>query len=193
MDATVTSEVTTAATCEGVGTTTYTATAVLKSADGYGYYCILTGSNGMEEPITLCTPDSASDLSNLASSLETYCNLVIADWETDDEVLTILSGTGMIQLPVLSNDETSVTCESAKLHLYLGEEEVDSADLTAQKGETANSFLVPIEDVTFEIPEMEDDDQLDLVLTVVMSNGNEMKGTGGSWYLSNGSLDLVAG
>jgi len=43
------------------------------------------------------------------------------------------------------------------------------------------------------MPAMEDDHQLDLWLEVTLSSGNPLRVNGGSWYSSNGQLQLVVG
>lgn len=173
----------------------YTALLTLDPADGYGYCCVLTGSNGREESTVLSTPENPQRpvLTFLESSLNAYCNLIVSDWKATDDSLTIVSGTGLIQLPLLSQNQQSVSCTQVQLVLQRNGKTLDTKDIPLMDGETENSFLAVIDNVSFALPELEAEDQLDLWLDVYLSEGGGLTTSGGSWYPSSGSLDLVVG
>ena len=60
-------------------------------------------------------------------------------------------------------------------------------------GESAGSYELTLEDVTFDMPKMKDDDQLDLWLEVTLSNGEAITSNGGSWFYSDDALNLMVG
>lgn len=173
----------------------YTAFLTLEPEDGYGYYCILTGSNGKEERTELTSVENPQlpILTYLASNMSSYCNLIVDDWSATEKHLTLVSGSGNIQLPLLYNGDKPLECTSAQLVLQKNGKDVAKKDLILEKGETENSYYTDVSGIRFKLPEMEAEDQLDLWLDVYLSEGGGMTSSGGSWYKSGGALDLVVG
>lgn len=173
----------------------YSTFLTLEPADGYGFYCVLTGSNGRQQRTALSTVEDPAvpALTYMASSLGSYCNLVVDDWKAKKNKLTIVSATGTVQLPLLSASEEEVICTSAQLVLQRNGKTVDTKDVTVVRGETENSFIVIISNVTFTLPDMKDDDQLVLWLDVYLSEGGGLTASGGSWYPNGDGLALVVG
>ena len=71
--------------------------------------------------------------------------------------------------------------------------EIDSQNLTLPEGEGEGSYEEAVYDLSFSIPQLGDDDQLDLVLEVTLTTDGVISTIGGSWFLSDGNLDLVVG
>jgi hypothetical protein len=65
--------------------------------------------------------------------------------------------------------------------------------ITLPKGEGEGSYEMAVTDLSFEMPKMADDHQLDLWLEVTLSDGQTLSTCGGSWYYSNGDLVLAVG
>ena len=175
--------------------TYYTGSVELSAADGYGYYCVLTAADGSTSEVELNSPHNVSDetLVYLGSSVSAYCNMVVEDWQADDSTLTIQSGYIQAQMPRLTAVGTAPTVSGAALVLKLNDQETERKDVTLSAGEGIGSFEAALSGVSFHMPVMEQDGQLDLWLEVTLSDGNVIKAAGGSWYGSDGQLQLAVG
>lgn len=173
----------------------YTGSVELSAADGYSYYCILTNPDGSQSEVALNTPENITNetLVNLGSSLSAYANLVVEDWEASASALTIQSGYMQAQMPRLTFNNMTAKVNAAALVLKLNDAEVSRHDVTLSDGEGEGSFEAAIENITFSMPAMEEDHQLDLWLEVTLNTGSTISAAGGSWYSSNGALQLVVG
>lgn len=175
--------------------TSYTAFVDLNAADGYGYYCILVSPDGTREQIALNTPENPVDdtLVYMESSLSAYCNLFVEDWEEADGKLTVTSGYIQAQMPRLSASGGAVSCARSELAFQLNGQEIERQAITLPEGEGAGSYEMALSGVSFAMPEMEDDYQLDLWLELVLSDGSTISCNGGSWYYNGGELNLIVG
>lgn len=173
----------------------YTGSVELSAADGYSYYCVLTNLDGSQSEMELNSPENVSNesLVNLGSSLSAYANLVVEDWEATDSSLNIKSGYMQAQMPRLTFNDMTAKVTAAALVLKLNNEEVSRQDVTLDAGEGEGSFESAISGCSFSMPAMEDDYQLDLWLEVTLNTGNSISAAGGSWYSSDGELQLVVG
>lgn len=167
----------------------------LSAADGYSFFCILTSADGTQEEITLDTPDNAKNenLVYLGTSLTTYANLIVDEWDNENNSLHVGAGYIQVQTPRLSSDGTEVTPAKTELVFHLNGETLERKSLDLPAGEAAGSYELALEDISFAMPEMEDDYQLDLWLEVTLSNGRVVSVCGGSWYYNSGELLLVVG
>ena len=167
----------------------------LSAADGYSYYCILTSADGSQDEIVLDTPENPrnENLVFLGTSLTTYANLVVDNWETANNMLNVATGFIQVQTPRLSTDGSTVTLTTAELVFKLNGEELERRAVTLPQGEATGSYELALENTAFTMPKMEDDYQLDLWLEVALSNGNSISVCGGSWYYNSGELLLVVG
>lgn len=174
---------------------TYTASVDLNAADGYGYYCVLISPDGTREQIALNTPENPVDdtIVYMASSLSTYCNLYVMDWELSGGQLTVTSGYIQVQTPRLSASGETVSCSQAELVFQLNGQEIERQAITLPEGEGAGSYETILSGVSFSMPEMGDDYQLDLWLDVGLSDGSTIFCSGGSWYYYDGQLSLIVG
>ena len=173
----------------------YTATVELPAADGYSFYCLLTGSTGTRQQIPLITPDDPGDgsLINLGSSLSAYCSLFLGEWSSEDGKLTLESAFVQAQMPVISTGGDNVTPNSAVLVLLHNGEELERKEITLEAGEGEGSFEANVSGLSFTTPKLEEDHQLDLELVITLSDGSTLKYNGCSWFVSDGGLNPVMG
>lgn len=172
----------------------YTATLDLDAADGYGYYCILTEADGTEKQAVLATVDNPvyDTCIYLASGLNPYCNMFVKNWTYDEEALTLSSGFIQLQLPRIVSDK-GLGYSSSELVLQLNGEEIQRQSVTLPQGEGEGSYELPLTDITFDMPEMEDDYQLDLWLNVTLTDGSVLTQSGCSWTYNGGDLSISVG
>lgn len=175
--------------------TCFAASVDLEAADGYGYYCVLTAADGSREQLALNTPENPVDdtLVYLRTSLVAYGNLVVESWYDADGKLTITSGYVQVQMPRISTNGSQITYSSADLVLQFNGQELARTPLDLPDGEGEGSYELVLTDLVFDMPEMEDADQLELWLEVSLSTGEELLATGGSWFCSDGELLLAVG
>lgn len=171
----------------------FTGSVELGAMDGYSYFCVLTSPDGTQEQLELDSPANVVNdaLVNLGSSLNAYANMIVEDWASDKDSLTINSGYIQVQLPRLSTDIPTVS--SAVLVLKMNGEEADRQDVALEAGEGEGAYELALTGTSFSMPDMDDDYQLDLQLEVALSNGNTVSVSGGSWFCNDGELTLVVG
>lgn len=175
--------------CDWNGTQ-YTASAELNAADGYCYYVVLTAADGSSTEVAVNTPTVITDESfiNMATSLNSYCSIVVEESSFENGKLTITSGNVQVQAPKITNQGETITCKEVKLVLTFGSEELDSEKLTLEASDTAAAYEAALKKVTFDVPDMEDDQQLNLRLDVTLSNGQFLTAPGGTWYYNDSNL-----
>jgi hypothetical protein len=180
--------------CDWDGTR-YTASADLNAADGYCYYVTLTTVAGEQAEIAVNTPAAPVDetLTNMESALNSYCHLLVESSDADDKKLTIIAGIAQIQPPQIANNGEAVVCSEAALVLSHNGQEVDRKILTLSAPEVGGVYTVNIADIRFDIPAMEDDQELTLRLDVVLSNGQTLTDTNGTWFFNDGQLVSAVG
>ena len=168
----------------------YTAAADLNAADGYCYYVLLTAADGTQTEVAINTPTAPTDdaLINLASSLESYCNMTVEASTLDGSTLTITTGSVDVQAPRITNNGETITCSEAELVLTFGEEVLGTAQLKLDEAEIPGSYTANISGISFSIPGMEDDQQLSIRLDVTLSNGQFLTASGGTFYFLNGEM-----
>ena len=173
--------------------TAYTATASLKAADGYAYECFLTKADGSQVSAVLSSPEAPlyESCVYLQSGLNAYCNMFVEDWSQDGRQLVLTTAYVQVQLPRIGG--RSVEYKSSDLVLRMGDEELQRVALTIPKGETEGSFEQMLSDIRLNMPEIKDDQQLDLWLEVSLTDGQVLTYNGCSWYLSGGELVLAVG
>lgn len=173
----------------------FTGSVELSAADGYSYYCILTGPDGSQSEIALNSPERTTNetLVYLGTNLSAYANLIVEDWEVTETALTIKSGYIQCQTPRLTYNNMTTNISKADVVLKLNDEEIARQEISVPAGEGEGSFETAIADLSFSMPSMEDDYQLDLWLEISLNTGNTVSVSGGSWYNSDGTLQLVVG
>lgn len=173
----------------------FTGSVELGATDGYSFFCVLNGPDGSQNEVELNSPEKVTDetLVYLGSSLSTYANMVVEDWEANGSTLNIKSAHIHAQMPRLTFDNTIPSVTGASLILKRNDQEVDRKAVTLDAGEGIGSFETTIVGQSFTMPGMEEDSQLDLWLEVTLSTGDTVSVSGGSWYSSDGQLQLVVG
>lgn len=173
----------------------FTGSVELSAADGYSYYCVLINPDGTQNEVELNSPDNVTNetLVYLGSSLSAYANLVVEDWEVTNTSLILKSGYVHAQMPQLTFNDAAPDISASSLVLKLNNEEVSRKDLALEPGEGSGSYEATLNGLSFAMPTMQDDYQLDLWLELALSTGNTVTVSGGSWYSSNGQLQLVVG
>lgn len=175
--------------------TYYTASADLNAEDGYCYYVILSSGDGEELEVSVNTPAEPTNeaLINMASALESYCNVMVDGSSFSGGKLTITEGTAQVQLPRITNAGETITCKEAVLSLQYNGEVVDKQTLKLGEADDDSRYEQDLSNLSFSVPAMEDDQQLTLALDVTLSNGQELSANGGTWYYSGGELLLAVG
>lgn len=119
-----------------------------------------------------------------------YCNLIIDHWESDEENINIV--TAYAQAIVVSNAPTA-TAEKARLVLKLNGQELSAAEITLSSGESSESLEADIKNISFSIPDLSAKDELELWLEVTLPGNITLSGYGASWYEQGGTLHLISG
>lgn len=176
--------------CDWDGTY-YTATVDLEAANGYEYECVLFPPQGTGEHITLS--DAYDSLVYMKRSLSAYCNVYISDYKVDSGKFTVTAGWASVQLPQLTTAGTTVSFTSAELVFKLNDEAIETQAIEMPAGEGVGSHETSLSNISFTMPEMGDDYQLDLWLNVTLSNGEVLTSPGGSWFYNNNELKMNAG
>lgn len=181
--------------CEWNGTS-YTASAELNAEDGYCYYVILTAADGAATEVAVNTPTAPvyASFINMASSLNSYCNLMIEESSFDGSKLTISGGSVQVQAPKITNNGEEITCAEVKLVLSYNGEDVANKALTLEESESVGGYEAALSGISFDVPaNMEDDQQLNLRVDVTLSNGQSLTAPGGTWYYNDSSLLVAVG
>jgi hypothetical protein len=173
----------------------FTASAELNAEDGYCYYMVLTGADGQqaETPVNIATEPVDETLVNMATALSTYCTLLVEESEAAENKLTITAATVRIQPPTIKNGGQAVTCTDAVLVLTFNGEEVGRKALDLPAADDSGAYEFSVNGISFDIPELEDDNQLNLRLDVTLSNGHTLSDANGSWAYMDGQLLGIVG
>lgn len=163
----------------------FTASASLPALNGYTYLCSLDGQ---------IYPLSSTNMwaVNLADSLTGYSSLVIQDWIAEED-LCLKSCYAQVCLPTLLPGEGWAECEEILLTLRLGDTVLESRSLTPEAGEAPNVLEMAVEEITFRLPELAEGDNLEIWLEAHLTDGRALESCGGSWYISEGQMQMVVG
>jgi len=180
--------------CEWDGSV-FTASADLNAADGYSYYVVLTAVDGTTEEIAVNTASqpTVEAFVNMETALASYCSITVEESTFKGNKLTLSSGKVQVQAPTITNDNEVITCAKAELVLLFNGDALDTESLTLSETETAGLYEALLKNVTFDVPEMEDDQQLDLYLNVTLSNDQLLSAFGGNWFYNDQGLLPVVG
>lgn len=171
----------------------FRATASLDAADGYGYYLLLTYTDGQTQELDISTPeDPVWEIPvNLAQNLTASCVLVVNNWEQQDNTLVLVSAHAAVILPPLLTEDDSVA--NAYLILTHNGAEASRMSITLEPSEVAGSFDKTLHDLSFTLPKTQPDDVLELHLEVELTNGQVLNVYSTSWYLNGDELYAVVG
>ena len=171
--------------------TVFRGTANLNAADGYSYFCLLSGPNGVQQ-LSLMGPDSenAGIPVYLHSALSSYCNLLVSDWVEQNGSSLILNGAyAQVQLPQIQE----LTIASQELVLRLNGQISVKVPIMLMPSEVAGSYELIINDLHLPMPELDSTDNLELYLEITLSDGRHLQAFGIGWYLENGELSASVG
>jgi hypothetical protein len=168
----------------------YTASADLNGANGYCYYIVLNDVNGSVIEVSVNTPTDPrfDSLINLEDSLNSYCSVVVDKSTITADKLVLNSGSIQVQAPKLGNDGNTITCVDVLLILSLNGEKIAKQALVMQGTDDIGYYTLELSKVSFDLPQMEGDQQLSLDLEVKLSNDQILSAPGGTWYSSDEGL-----
>lgn len=173
--------------------TEFSGTVSLNAVDGYSYFCLLSGANGTQQ-LSLMSPESenAGVPVYLQSALSSYCNLVIHDWAlSSDDSLTLNDAYAQVQLPQIQARELTITTQ--ELVLRLNGQVYTTVPITLSPSEVAGSYEMSISGLDLPMPELTEEDLLELYLEITFSDGRHLQAFGISWYLEEGLLASSVG
>ena len=173
----------------------YTASVDLNAANGYCYYVILTDADGTAAEVAVNTPDAPTNEAfiNMEAALESYCSVIIEDSTCENSKLTLTAGQVQVKAPTITNAGETITCQETALVLSFEGEELQRELLTLSETDTANLFEAAIENITFDVPELEAEQKVELALRVTLTNGQELFAYAGDWISSEEGLLPVLG
>ena len=172
----------------------YTASADLNAANGYCYYMLLTAADGTTEEVAVNTPASPLNEAfiNIEAALESYCSITVEDSSFDSSKLTLSAGKVQVKTPLITNEGETITCQEASLVLAFNGETIGQMTLTLTEAEDGGLFEATLEDIAFDIPEMENEQSVELTLNVTLTNGQVLSAFGGTWtHTEEGFLPVV--
>lgn len=168
----------------------------LSAEDGYEYEFVLNQPWKQGDPIVpgehITLTDAYMNLANLKSSLEPACTLLVDDYKVDNDAFEILACYATVRLPQLSAEGTEISIQKSEMLLKLNGETVETKALELKPDEeNAGSFTASGAAISFPMPKMEDDYNLELSMVITLSNGEQMDAQGGIWYYNNGALSTM--
>ena len=146
--------------------------------------------SSLQDSASQTVPTLAVPQTILVDVKNSYCNLIIDHWESNQENLNIV--TAYAQAIVSSNAPTAIA-ERARLVLKLGDQELSSVEITLAPGESSESLEADVRNVSFSIPSLSTSDELELWLVVTLPGNIVISGYGASWYQEGGMLHLISG
>ena len=133
---------------------------------------------------------SATESSTYAIS-DAYCNLLVESFR--EEGVNLILDKGYVQLHMPQATTDCLTVRRAELVLMMDGSEMYQQDITLQEGEGEGGYETVLKNVSLPLPEMTEENQLDLVVEVTFSDGQSLRSPSASWYVEDGQLLLVAG
>lgn len=173
----------------------YTASVDLNAANGYCYYVVLTAADGTVTEVAVNTPTEPTNAAfiDMEAALESYCSVIIEDSAFENGKLTLSGGQVQVKAPTITNAGETITCQEAALVLSFNGEELKREVLTLTQTDTPGLFEAALENVVFDIPELEADQKVELILHVTLTNGQVLSAYGGDWLYDEEGLLPVLG
>lgn len=180
--------------CQWDGTV-YTASADLNAADGYCYYMILTATDGTATEVAVNTPTDPVNTAyiDMESALQARCSIFVEESTFDTDALTLTAGKVELQVPSLTNQGETVSCQEAALVLMHNGQELSKQPVTLTETDVAHHYEAQLNDITFTVPELENEEKLELMLSITLTDGQTLCAYGGNWIYSTEDLLLVVG
>lgn len=181
--------------CDWQPNNTYAASVDLNAANGYCYYVVLTAADGTVTEVAVNTPTEPTNEAfiNMEAALASYCSVTVEESAFEDGKLTLSSGKAQVQAPAITNATETISCQEAVLVLSFNGEELGRKELTMAQTETAGLFEAALENIVFDIPEMKNEQKVELSLNATLSNGQTLTAFGGDWLYSEEGLMPVVG
>lgn len=133
---------------------------------------------------------SATESSTYGIS-DAYCNLLVEQFHEESVNLILDKAYVVLQMPQATTD--CLTVRRAELVLMMDGSEMYQQDITLQEGEGEGGYEAVLESVSLPLPEMTEENQLDLVVEITFSDGQSLRSPSAGWYVEDGELLLVAG
>lgn len=165
----------------------------LEPADGYSYYCVLTSLDGTQEQIPLSTPENPKvpKLTYLYGSLSAYANALATNASMEDGKVQA-DVTASVQVPLITGDGSPATPVETKLGWYLGGTALLEEPLAMTEGETEGSYTAQTH-TELSLPELQQGEQIDLILSAALPDGRVLAGVAGSWVYGENGLEFSVG
>lgn len=133
---------------------------------------------------------SATESATYAIS-DAYCNLLVEQFHAED--VNLILDKAYVQLQLLQATTNCLTVRRAELVLMMDGSEMYQQDITLQEGEGEGGYEAVLQNVSLPLPELTEENQLDLVVEITFSDGQSLRSPSASWYVEDGQLLLVAG
>lgn len=114
--------------------------------------------------------------------------MVLTGWQAYGNTLTVTDAYAQVQLP-----SADVYVKHAELVLSRNGSEIGRQPIALGPGEGTGTQALSITGVQFALPELIQDDQLELRLEVTLSDGQFLSAEGAAWYRDGENLYLVVG
>lgn len=180
--------------CKWEPNNTYSASVDLNAANGYCYYVILTAADGTVAEVAVNTPTEPTNQAfiDMEAALESYCSIIVEESTAADGQLTLTKANVQVKAPDITNAGETITCQEAALALTFNGEELTKEVLTLTQDEETGLFEAFLENMVFDLPELDAEQRVELALNVTLSNGQVLSAFGGSWiYDAEGLLPAV--
>ena len=180
--------------CQWDGTA-YSASADLNAENGYCYYILLTDAGGAVTEVAVNTPAEPINEAyiNLEAALLSYCSISVEESKCENNTLTLSTGKVQVQVPAISDSAEAVTCQEAALVLSYNGQELEKKALTLAATDAATLYEADLSGITFTLPEMKDEEKVELTLTAALSNGQILSAYGGNWIYGAEEILPVVG
>jgi hypothetical protein len=173
----------------------YTASVDLNAANGYCYYVVLTAADGTVTEVAVNTPAASVNeaLINMEASLASYCSVTIEESNIADNKLILTNCKVQVQTPIITNEGETIGCQEASLVLDCNGQLLNTPVSGLTATETAGLYEADLSGTTFDLPEMEADQSIELSVNVTLTNGQNLTAYGSSWVYNEGSALPVVG
>lgn len=180
--------------CQWDGTA-YTASADLNAANGYCYYVVFTAENGALTEFPVNTPAAPTNLAfiDLEAALESYCSMTMEESTFENNTLTLNAGKVQVKIPTITNQGETIICIESALQLTMNGEQLDRKVLTLTPAENEGFLEASLDNITFDIPAMENEQTVEVTLNVMLSNGHCLTAYGGNWIFNEEGLLPIVG
>lgn len=181
--------------CKWEPNNTYSASVDLNAANGYCYYVVLTAADGTVTEVAVNTPAASVNeaLINMEASLASYCSVTIEESSIADNKLTLTNCKVQVQAPIITNEGETISCQEASLVLDCNGQLLSAPVSGLTATETAGLYEADLSGTTFDLPEMEADQSIELSVNVTLTNGQNLTAYGSSWVYNEGSALPVVG